>query len=317
MKRFARIAGFIAALSLAAYFLWFSVNNINLDVLRGMLSPALLATLFFAALLYAAIIPLTGWAWQRLLIGQGQSPSLPWLIALLATTQLAKYVPGNIAQHASRAALAIRGGVTARILLVTVAQETVLAMAASLSVGFLMLAVSGRTVAQLPESSHLVVAWSVPVVFTIVISLASVRLPPESLADSPNRILRLVGHMGGLPGARVAFPAFAAYALNYVLIGIGLWMVGHVAGLPEALALPLVTASFALAWLLGFLAPGAPAGLGVREGIMVMLLSGAASNEHLLAFVLLARLVTMLGDAINFLLGSWWFALEAKRTGTQ
>ena len=317
MKRFARIAGFIAALSLAAYFLWFSVNNINLDVLRGMLSPALLATLFFAALLYAAIIPLTGWAWQRLLIGQGQSPSLPWLIALLATTQLAKYVPGNIAQHASRAALAIRGGVTARILLVTVAQETVLAMAASLSVGFLMLAVSGRTVAQLPESSHLVVAWSVPVVFTIVISLASVRLPPDSLADSPNRILRLVGHMGGLPGARVALPAFAAYALNYVLIGIGLWMVGHVAGLPEALALPLVTASFALAWLLGFLAPGAPAGLGVREGIMVMLLSGAASNEHLLAFVLLARLVTMLGDAINFLLGSWWFALEAKRTGTQ
>ena len=317
MKRFARIAGFIAALSLAAYFLWFSVNNINLHVLRGMLSPALLATLFFAALLYAAIIPLTGWAWQRLLIGQGQSPSLPWLIALLATTQLAKYVPGNIAQHASRAALAIRGGVTARILLVTVAQETVLAMAASLSVGFLMLAVSGRTVAQLPESSHLVVAWSVPVVFTIVISLASVRLPPDSLADSPNRILRLVGHMGGLPGARVALPAFAAYALNYVLIGIGLWMVGHVAGLPEALALPLVTASFALAWLLGFLAPGAPAGLGVREGIMVMLLSGAASNEHLLAFVLLARLVTMLGDAINFLLGSWWFALEAKRTGTQ
>ena len=317
MKRFARIAGFIAALSLAVYFLWFSVNNINLHVLRGMLSPALLATLFFAALLYAAIIPLTGWAWQRLLIGQGQSPSLPWLIALLATTQLAKYVPGNIAQHASRAALAIRGGVTARILLVTVAQETVLAMAASLSVGFLMLAVSGRTVAQLPESSHLVVAWSVPVVFTIVISLASVRLPPDSLADSPNRILRLVGHMGGLPGARVAFPAFAAYALNYVLIGIGLWMVGHVAGLPEALALPLVTASFALAWLLGFLAPGAPAGLGVREGIMVMLLSGAASNEHLLAFVLLARLVTMLGDAINFLLGSWWFALEAKRTGTQ
>ena len=81
----------------------------------------------------------------------------------------------------------------------------------------------------------------------------------------------------------------------------------------QAERIGLVTAAFALSWLVGFLAPGAPAGLGVREGIMVVLLSGAADNAQLLVFVLLARLVTMLGDACNFLIGSAWLAVDQSK----
>lgn len=312
-----RIAGVLSATLFTGYFVWFFANSIDLRLIGGMLSPTLIAAVCMAALLYASIIPLTGWAWARLLAGQDGSQRVAWLAALLAVTQLAKYVPGNIAQHASRATLAIRGGVTPRHLLVTVAQETVLAAAASLIVGLSMLAISARGIVQLPETSRTAIGWAIPLALLAVLVLASVRLAPVEVAGSRSRVLRLVGHMGGLPGARVALPALAVYASNYILIGVGLWVVGQVAGLPETLDFPLVTAAFALAWLLGFLAPGAPAGLGVREGIMVVLLSGAASNERLLAFVLLARLVTILGDAINFALGSWWFALEAKRRGTR
>jgi uncharacterized membrane protein YbhN (UPF0104 family) len=119
--------------------------------------------------------------------------------------------------------------------------------------------------------------------------------------------------MGGLPGARVALPAFAAYATNYLLIGIGLWIIARASGMSPALDFPLITAAFALSWLIGFLAPGAPAGLGVREGIMVVLLSGAADNAQVLIFVLLARVVTMLGDICNFLIGSAWLAIDESR----
>lgn len=307
MKRVGRFLGLAVAVFLAGYFIWFAAHNIDFSMLGGMLTSAVLAALLVAALLCAAIIPLTGWAWARLLAGQGEDWPVSWLTAVLAVTQLAKYVPGNVAQHAGRAGLALREGMAGKVLAVTVVQETALAIAASVIVGMAMLAASGPGLAQLPESSRAVLAWLVPVLLLAVLLLVSVPLSPSRLAGSPNRILRLLGRLGGLPGARVALPALAAYALNYGLIGIGLWFLARAANLPAALDLPLVTAAFALSWLLGFLAPGAPAGLGVREGILVVLLSGVASDENLLAFVLLARLATMLADAINFVLGTLWF----------
>ncbi len=318
MKLQWRILGYLAAALSAAYFAWFLAGSIDLAVLQGVMSPRVFAAVALSALMYAAIIPVTGWAWARLLAGQGESWRIPRLTALLAVTQLAKYVPGNIAQHASRAALATRDGMAARPLLSTVAQETILATAASVIVGFAMLAMSASGAARLPGDARVALLWIGPLLGLALIALVGIRVPAGQASASPHRLIRLIGHMGGLPGARVALPAFCAYALNYVLIGMGLWVTARASGMPPGLDFPLVTAAFALSWLIGFLAPGAPAGLGVREGIMVALLSGSAGNAQLLVFVLLARLVTMVGDAINFLAGSAWLAMgDNKRNDTR
>lgn len=308
-----RALGYLAAAVLAGYFAWFLAGSIDMAMLESAMSPKLVAALALSAVMYASIIPITGWAWRRLLSGQGERWRISWLTALLAATQLAKYVPGNIAQHASRAALAMRGGMAGRSLVSTVAQETILAAAASVVVGVLMYAISAPGAGRLPDDARAGLLWVGPLLGLACVALASVRISPQHASASPHRLIRLLGRMGGLPGARVALPAFAAYALNYLLIGIGLWVVARASGMPSALDLPLVTAAFALSWLVGFLAPGAPAGLGVREGIMVVLLSGAADNAQLLVFVLLARLVTMLGDACNFLIGSAWLAVDQSK----
>src|SRR3546814_9620714 len=80
----------------------------------------------------------------------------------------------------------------------------------------------------------------------------------------------------------------------------GLCILARSADMPDSLYLYLITSAFALSWVLGFLAPGAPAGLGAREGIMLLLLHGSAPAEALLIFVLLARVVTVLGDGLCF-----------------
>ncbi|MFB9067149.1 lysylphosphatidylglycerol synthase domain-containing protein [Pseudofulvimonas gallinarii] len=312
MKRFQRIAGYLVAAALVGYFLWFASSNLDIRVLHELLTPPVIGTLIVAALAYAAIIPVTGWAWARLLAAQGESWPVSWLTAVLAVTQLAKYLPGNIAQHAGRAGLAMREGMAGKSVAITVLQETVLAVAASLIVGVSMLAASEPGLAQLPDGVRPVLAWVVPILLLSVLFLSTVHLSPARLATSPTRAMRLLGKAGGLPGARIALPALAAYAFNYLLIGSGLWLLARSAELPAALDLPLITAAFALSWLLGFLAPGAPAGLGVREGILIVLLAGVGSDGELLAFVLLARATTMLGDVINFLLGSLWLSLTRR-----
>ena len=71
MKLSWRALGYLAATIFAGYFAWFVAGSIDLAMLESAMSPGVLAALALSALLYAAIIPITGWAWARLLSGQG------------------------------------------------------------------------------------------------------------------------------------------------------------------------------------------------------------------------------------------------------
>lgn len=306
MKRVWRFIGVLLTVLFIGYFAWFASHAIDFAVLRELLTIRVIVGLLVAAILYALIYPLTGWAWAQLLVGQGVVRSPAWLSAVVATSQLAKYVPGNVVQIAARATMCWRKGVPARPLAITLAQEAVLASIASLVVGLFMLVCSKEGGEHLPKAVKDAVPWLSAFAAAGVLLFASVRIAPHKFVENTNPFLRLIGGLGGLPGARVGIPVLCTYICNYLLIGLGLWAMAKTAQLPEALDYLAVTAAFSLSWILGFLAPGAPAGLGVREGIMILILGGVASDEALLAFVLLARLTTLLGDILAFAFGSMW-----------
>ncbi len=64
-----------------------------------------------------------------------------------------------------------------------------------------------------------------------------------------------------------------------------------------------VVGVFALAWVAGFVTPGAPAGLGVRDAIMVAGLSPVYGAGTALGVTVIMRLATSAGDALAFLAG--------------
>src|SRR3546814_19452407 len=95
--------------------------------------------------------------------------------------------------------------------------------------------------------------------------------------------------MGGLPGPGATLIAVTIYAGNYLLIGLAIWLLAIALGMAHELEYAMATSAFPLSWILGFLAPGAPAGLGAPEGRMVLLLPGQGSNDHIANIVQLAR----------------------------
>lgn len=65
---------------------------------------------------------------------------------------------------------------------------------------------------------------------------------------------------------------------------------------------PVFAASaYAAAYFVGFVVPLAPGGLGVREGVLVMLLGGMVSAEGILAVAVSFRLLQTLGQWLNIL----------------
>jgi hypothetical protein len=61
---------------------------------------------------------------------------------------------------------------------------------------------------------------------------------------------------------------------------------------------------FIIAWLIGFATPGSPAGLGVREAVLITLLDSPSIEDTLLVAVLISRIVTVLGDMLFFAISS-------------
>ena len=66
----------------------------------------------------------------------------------------------------------------------------------------------------------------------------------------------------------------------------------------------VLTGAGIIAWLVGYLTPGAPGGIGTREAALIALLSYLNQEDTVLIATALFRVVTTLGDVLLFL-GSW------------
>jgi hypothetical protein len=55
-----------------------------------------------------------------------------------------------------------------------------------------------------------------------------------------------------------------------------------------------------LSWLAGFLTPGAPSGLGVREVLMMMFMAGTLNEGILISAMFMHRMLTVMGDVIAY-----------------
>jgi len=68
------------------------------------------------------------------------------------------------------------------------------------------------------------------------------------------------------------------------------------AGMPSWEQAAQMMAAYVTAWVLGFIVPGAPGGIGVRELVLTLLLSQAAGGEQAAALGILHRVITVIGD---------------------
>jgi len=63
-----------------------------------------------------------------------------------------------------------------------------------------------------------------------------------------------------------------------------------------------LTAIFAWSWIAGYITPGAPAGLGVREAVLVSALTPLYGASVAVGLTVSLRVVTTMGDGLVFLI---------------
>lgn len=235
------------------------------------------------------------WAASLAFIGQRRSPS--WTARVLARTNLAKYLPGNVFHYVGRAAVARADGISLPDVTRSIALETILAALVSLALGI-------PAAVSMLRRLEVTLLSTVPRGATIVwISVATLLGLAALLAIRSRRAD--LGAVGGAPVATLARGTVAS-ALGYLVTGAtGFWFAKSLGALPPGAssALGFVSAS-ALAWLAGFVVPGAPGGLGVREAVLLLYLEAHAPGARLGALVTLAlRLLSVVADLLAAALG--------------
>ena len=78
-----------------------------------------------------------------------------------------------------------------------------------------------------------------------------------------------------------------------------LWLIVPQAGTGELTAL---TGAFMFAWIIGFVTPGAPGGIGIREGVMLFV-CGDSYADRIVLFVLVMRIASVFADVAAFVIG--------------
>jgi hypothetical protein len=268
------VAGFFAA-TLAAR--WNDVIS-----LKWRLEPGLFAA---ATVLLALSYGLVAWLWGfALRRAAGTRPAAGARIWFLSN--LARYVPGNVWSYVGAVELARREGVARRVTLAVMALTQVLSVGVALLAGLPVLLAERARLGRPALLGAVVVAAGAAVAVLFrrrLLQLARRRLPgfdPAQLAPSAGTVAWLA----------------AGYAAYWVVTGLA--FAALVASLhPLAAAdVPLVVAAYAAAYAAGFLALVTPAGLGVREGVLVVALAPVLPAGPALVVALVSRVWMMLAE---------------------
>jgi glycosyltransferase 2 family protein len=283
------------------------------DISRYTTLPVMLGILIFA-IVYTSIIPISAWAWGRLLADTGKP--IPWgeLGMIMAITQMAKYLPGNVGQHIGRAAMSLSRGIGIQPLALTVLIESILALFAALLVGLIGASLSQTGLLTLLRGNETLLISAVATACAVMFGLMTSRRWLFYLIHRYTTVYADSQVPMCLPRRTTLFLSLSAYCLNYILIGVGLVILARLL-IPEVVIhdVMLLTSSFALAWVFGFFTPGAPAGLGVREVIMLGMLSSYYSASNGIFLIISLRLATTIGDGLCFLVGNLMLLISNRR----
>ena len=194
---------------------------------------------------------------------------------------VAKYLPGNVAHLIGRG-LILRGGLLSDRQLVTATGIELATAPAAALVCLVCLGASGGMAFILPGASSAL--WQVALVVGLLGCLAGAYTLSRFWRVTRQNLLVFVR----MTALSTAF--MAALGVQFAVL---------FKMLSPAPTGPLMAAAI-LAWLLGFLTPGAPGGIGTREAALVLFMSELGTPGSVLISAALLRIVTTVGDLLFF-----------------
>jgi glycosyltransferase 2 family protein len=253
-----------ALVLLAVLFFWgqaVAANWSQVSAVAWQVNGILLGASAILALLH---LPLTALVWDRAMAYVGCPVPARWAVKAYLMSQLARYVPGGVWDVAGRLYLTTDKGIPKGPVSVTILVEMVLGVVTGALIFLASLAFWDRPLpAQAPYVALAFTAAGLaalhPALLRPLLALAAKVLRRDS-SPVPLKYGQVLWLAAGHTAARL-------------LIGVAFYLFAAALTPLDWSLMPVFAGAFVAAWVLGFVVFFAPQGLGVREGVLVLLLS--------------------------------------------
>lgn len=242
-----------------------------------------------------------GIAWGAALRALGAKVSAPWSVRVYLQTNIAKYTPGKIWHFYGRILAGNKVGIGRGTIVVSILIESLQLAVVAAVLGMGLFVFRGQRLNPIHGLTLAVVA-----------ALGVLALKPRVLNKGLSMLTRL--RKADIPseetvGLRASLlPAYLATVAFVVIRGLGMHA-GFLAFTPAPLdTFPTILGAFSLAWVIGFVVPGPPAGIGIFESVMLLLIGDRFSQALVLAVVVLYRLTSTAAEALGAVLVSLPFS---------
>lgn len=250
-----------------------------------------------ATVLFALAVPFTGMAWARIVrkLEPGVHISITEAVAVQCLSWLLKYIPGQVGSVANKVLWAGKKAISRTLIVISFIYENVFLQIASIVPAsvVLLLSLGGRVFGENVTLLVLPLLVLIPLVLVLyqpffhrLVSVPAKRLLKQ---DVPRTYFLSSGQ---------SLIALVDFLWPRVLNGIGfLFVSAAVSNVTPAEWLPFA-AAYVLAGAVGILAFLVPSGLGVREAVIVLILSQYIPVAEAIIISLLARALSTIGDAL-------------------
>lgn len=268
---------------------WLRTSAINFD---------LIIIVFISSIIYGASEFLLSFAWRRLLIWCGHKDiSIKICNSIYGKSQIAKYIPGNIFHVVGRHILGSQAGIKHIVLAGAAIYEVLGLLSTSLLIGFSGMIIFGLVDIYFSLSQIILILFT-----TIIISGLVTALAPYIMSL---RGITLPYH-GVLDFFRNITVIYFLYLIFFLIAGLLLVLIVNIFFDINIVTSAKIIVIFSIAWFAGFIIPGAPGGIGVREAVIIFFITPIIGEAQGIVVAIALRFVTLLGDM-------WFFALSDKK----
>lgn len=297
------IGGIITALSMILLFIKISRMDIDWSVI---LIEKYLRTTVFCIVFYGFMMVLCFIPWKNLVeiccgkIGQLKNQKLLFCY-VFSKANILKYIPGNIVQYIGRNEIAFELGLSHLDVVLASAAEIVIITTIALLIS--VITVQSYTLYYLQQwiSRNLLLLL---IGLAIVIALAIVVL--NKYHGYVRRQLSQFGQSlkryGAIRNLLIAGVFYLLLLLVNAFVFICVLKLDDNAIVSNEM-IPILVGAYMLSWLIGYITPGAPGGIGIREIILISIIKGigAATELTIIQAAVIVRLITITGDMLAFL----------------
>lgn len=294
LKNVGKIFGKIISI-LSIVFIVYAIYKLGFDFGSITDWPVFLGVSAICAIVKCITVYLTGSAWADWLrfFAKGKIDTKGAMNAYLKAN-IGKYLPGNVMHYVERNLFATDLGISQKKL----AFGTILEVAGLVGVALIVSVIVSAN--QLVETIRYIFSDEYKNMLAIAIVLVILVICIVFFIFR-KKLSSMISEYTVSDFVKTVFIVLIKYALSLIALGaIMVILYAYMGGELDWNNASLIVSGYIIAWVLGFIIPGAPGGIGIRELVITILLGPVVGTETVLSLSVIHRLITIVGDFLAY-----------------